>query len=439
MKQLICLLTGFILVLSGCEVRLSVPSFPGAEGFGSKTPGGRGGKVLWVTNLNDDGPGSLRAAILQNGPRTILFRVGGTIRLKRHLRIEEPYITIAGQTAPGGGILLRDAGLYVSTHDVILRHLRVRIGASTVEKYDTQDCLHVGDGEQVHDVIVDHCSFSWSIDEVAGVVSGAHDVTFQWCIFAEPLDEPMKLHKKRSHAYCLMLGNTPNRVSVHHNLLTHSAHRNPRIQGGRHDFVNNVVYNWGYFTAVFSRNPEVNFVGNYYKPGPESRRCLPLEEKPGDLGKVYVKGNRSLQRPSDDLPEWGLTVGVDPNTHRVWEPFEVVPVRTTDADTAYRDVLAQAGARMPKLDAVDKRILNEVKIGTGKIIHRPEEVGGFPEIANGRPPKDTDQDGMPDEWETRHGLHPTDGTDHRQDRDSDGYTNLEEFLNELAQVNLRKD
>ncbi len=410
-----------------------LPAFPGAEGFGAKTAGGRGGKVLFVTNLNDDGPGSLRAAIAQEGLRIIVFRTGGTIRLKSHLRIEHPYVTIAGQTAPGGGILLREAGLYVSTHDAIIRHLRIRIGASTVEKYDTQDCLHIGDGPEVCNVIVDHCSFSWSIDEIASVVSQAHDVTLQWCIIAEALREPLKLDKKRHHAYCLMLGNYPDRVSVHHNLLAHCDHRNPRIQGGTHDFVNNLVYNWGYFTAVFSRDPNVNFVGNYYKPGPESRLCLPLEEKPDDMGRVYVRGNRSVQRPSDDLPEWEKTVGVPAQERRALDPFPVVPVTTAAAEDAYEQVLVHAGARCPSLDGVDRRILSDVHNGTGRVIDRPEEVGGFPEISAGKPPRDSDSDGIPDSWEARRGLDPRDSSDGSEDRDGDGYTNVEEYLNELAE------
>jgi hypothetical protein len=390
--------------------------------------------VLSVTNLNNSGPGSLRAAVEAKGPRIVVFGTGGTIRLKSHLRIQEPYLTIAGQTAPGGGILMRDAGVYVSTHDVIIRYLRVRIGASTVEKYDTQDCLHIGDGPGVHDVIVDHCSFSWSIDEIASVVSQAHDVTLQWCIFAEALEAPLKLSKRRDHAYCLMLGNYPDRVSVHHNLLAHCEHRNPQIQGGTHDFVNNLVYNWDYFSAVFSRDPNVNFVGNYYNPGPESRLCLPLEEKPDDMGRVYVRGNRSVQRPSDDLPEWKLTVGVPEEGHRVLEPFGVVAVRTTTAEEAYSQILAHAGARLPLLDAVDLRILNDVKNGTGKVIDRPEEVGGFPHIEKGKPPRDSDRDGMPDTWELTHGLNPNDPADSREDLDGDGYTNVEEHINTLAEI-----
>lgn len=423
-----------ILAVSSVYAGDFPPAFPGAEGLGARTPGGRGGRVLFVTNLNDSGAGSLRAAVETEGRRIVVFRTGGTIRLKSHLRITEPYLTIAGQTAPGGGILIRDAGVYVSTHDVIIRYLRVRIGASTVEKYDTQDCLHIGDGPGVHDVIVDHCSFSWSIDEVASVVSQAHDVTLQWCIIGEALEAPLKLDKKRDHAYCLMLGNYPDKVSVHHNLLAHCEHRNPRIQGGTHDFVNNLVYNWGYFTAVFSRDPNVNFVGNYYKPGPDSRLCLPLEEKPDDMGRVYVRGNRSVQRPTDDLPEWKLTVGVPEEGHRAIDPFEVVPVKTTTAEKAYSQILAHAGARLPQLDAVDRRILNDVRNGTGKVIDRPEEVAGFPRIARGKPPTDSDNDGIPDTWEKKRGLNPNDASDSKADRDGDGYTNVEEYFNAFVTI-----
>jgi len=410
----------------------TLPAFPGAEGFGSKTPGGRGGRMLFVTNLKDDGPGSLRAAVRVKGPRIVVFRVAGTIRLKSHLRIEEPYLTVAGQTAPGGGILLRDAGLYVSTHDVVVRHLRVRIGASDVEPYDTQDCLHIGDGEGVHDVIADHLSLSWSIDEVGGATSRAHDITIQWCIFAEGLREPLKVGKDRKHAFCMMLGNFPNRVSAHHNLLANCEHRNPRIQGGTHEFVNNVVYNWGYFSGVFSRYPNVNFIGNYYKPGPESRLCLPIVDNAKDMGRIYVRGNRSVQRPNDELPEWERTVNAPADSHRVLTPFEAVPLRVTSAEDAYEKVLAKAGARLPKLDAVDQRILNDVKNKTGKIIDRPEEVGGYPVLEGGTPPPDSDMDGMPDQWEKACGMDPKDPADASRDRNGDGYTNIEDYLNELA-------
>jgi len=222
----------------------ALPAFPGAQGFGAEPPGGRGGRAIFVTNLNDGGPGSLREAYTAKGPRTIIFRVGGAIALERHLRITEPYLAIAGQTAPGDGILIRNAGLQVDTHDVVIRHLRVRIGASRSEAYDSQDCLHI-EGKGAHDIVVDHCSFSWSIDETVGVSAGAHDVTPSWNIMAEPLERPFsaaEIGEERKHAYAVTLGGHPDRVTLHHNLVAHAEHRNPRIQGGLHEFSSSFVY-----------------------------------------------------------------------------------------------------------------------------------------------------------------------------------------------------
>ncbi len=405
-------------------------AFAGAAGFGTQTAGGRGGRTIQVTTLADDGPGSLRAAVTAQGPRTVVFRVGGTIALTRHLRITEPFVSVFGQTAPGSGILIRNAGLYVETHDVIIQHIRVRIGASDVEKYDTQDCLHI-EGEKCHRIVVDHCSFSWSIDEAVGISAGAHDITVSWCCIAEPLRQPLELDKKRHHAYAVMLGNTPNRISFHHNLIATSQHRNPRIQGGLHDVRNNVVYNWGYFAAVFSRRPKVNFIANYYKAGPESRPVVPLCDKPDEMGTVYVKGNISPLRPSDDLPEWKLTCVAAEAQARSLTPFAVPPVPTVPADVAYGAVLSRAGCTLPERDAVDRRIVEDVKKGRGTIIDRPEERGGYPALKTGNPVPDRDRDGLPDAWERSHGLDPDDPSDAAAPS-MDGYSSLESYIHSLG-------
>lgn len=415
----------------------ALPAFPGAEGFGSETRGGRGGRVIAVTNLDDDGPGSLRAACRAKGARIVVFRVGGTIRLKKHLRITEPFITIAGQSAPGGGILLRDAGLWIETHDVVVRFIRVRIGPSLNEYYGSQDCVHI-EGKDCCNVVVDHCSFSWSVDECASARGPAHDITFSWNIIAEALRTPFtnqELGKddedSRSHSMGMMLGGNPDRCSVHHNLIAHCNSRNPRIQGGTHAFVNNVVYDWGYMTATFSRDPKVNFIGNYYRRGPSSLDQPPIVNEQG-LGKVYVKGNRSSRRPSDSLPEWELTTDA-PVAHQAKEPFAMPPLKITSADQALEDVLAHAGCTLPQRDAVDDRILRNARLGMGGKIDRPEQVGGYPEIAAGAPPRDSDADGMPDDWETAQRLDPNDPTDGPKDRDRDGYTNVEEYLNSIVE------
>jgi pectate lyase len=425
-----------LAALAACRTA-SIPAFPGAEGFGTDTPGGRGGRVIAVTTLADGGPGSLREALTAKGPRIVVFRVGGTIALKSHLHITEPYITVAGQTAPGGGILIRDAGLYVDAHDVVLRHLRVRIGASTVEEYNTQDPIRI-EGT-AHHVVVDHCSFSWSIDECASARGPGHDITYQWCIIGEALKQPfpkeMTDNEDRSHSMGMILGGNPDRCTTHHNLILHNNSRNPRIQGGLHDVRNNLVYHWRSIPAMFSRNPRVNFIGNYYKPGPETWRkeAIWTEEKDWvQVGTIYVKGNRTPRRPSDDLPEWALTCSGPPEGHEVKVPFPAPPVRTTTAEEAYAEVLAKAGATRPKRDAVDERLINDVRNGTGKLIDRPEEVGGFPVIEGGEAPPDADGDGMPDAWERERGLDPANPKDAAADRDGDRYTNIEEYINTLA-------
>lgn len=417
---------------------LGLLAFPGAEGFGSQTPGGRGGRVIEVTTLDDSGPGSLREAVTAKGPRTIVFRVAGAIRLKSHLRVTEPFVTVAGQTAPGDGILLRDAGLYIQTHDVVVRFIRSRVGASLVEEYDTQDSLQIS-GEDPHNIVVDHCSFSWSIDECVGIRVPAHDVTFSWNIVSEALRQPFtkeQIGEDRSHSMSLILSGGPTRCSLHHNLLALCNSRNPRIQGGRHGFINNVVYGWGWLTGTFSRNPEVNFIGNYYKAGPGSKALKAVCEQPDELGRIYVKGNRSPDRPDDSLPEWDMTVNAPAAAHQAAEPFEMPPVTTTLAEEAYEAVLRLAGAVVPVRDPVDRRVVRNVRLGMGEKVNRPEDVGGYPEMASGMAPRDTDHDGMPDDWEIAQGFDPGNAEDGRGDADGDGYTNLEEYLQQLIDEGL---
>jgi len=405
------------------------PAFPGAEGFGAQTPGGRGGRVIEVTNLKDSGPGSLRAACEADYPRIVVFRVGGTIRLKSHLRIRKPFITIAGQTAPGDGILLRDAGLHITTHDVVVRYLRVRIGESRAEPDGSQDCLSIsGQSESAiaRGVIVDHCSLSWGVDENADSYSRASDFTIQWCIISEGLAN--SIHQKGRHSMGLLLGPGSTRSSIHHNLFAHNNQRNPRIRGGLRDFVNNVVHNWGDYAAGLSDKPQVNFVGNYYKPGPSSRGGRPIVTGLGDMGSIYLKDNRV----AGEKPFGWEQVQSDQMAVRAEGPFEVPKVTTLTASRTYRKVLSDAGCSYPLRDEVDARIVGEVLRGTGRIIDSPEQVGGFPDITGGVPPADRDRDGMPDHWEAARGLDPGDPTDGSRDDDGDGYTNVEEYINGLV-------
>jgi pectate lyase len=267
-----------------------VPAFPGAQGFGARARGGRGGTVVEVTNLDDAGPGSLREAV--RGPnRTVVFRVSGTIRLRSPLVVAEPNITIAGQTAPGDGICLRDQTLAIRGHDVVVRYLRSRLGDVSGKQ---SDCISVDHGTR--DVIVDHCSATWSIDEALSLSGDVTDVTLQWCLIAEALDRSK--HPKGAHGYG-SLARANGRVTLHHNLWAHNDARNPRLGDnyGRppyptFDVRNNVMYDYGSACTGLTQGVlKVNYIGNYIRPGPSSRAKLPIRVgAPSDL-LFYIRDN----------------------------------------------------------------------------------------------------------------------------------------------------
>lgn len=425
----------------------SAPAFPGAEGFGANSVGGRGGRVIEVTNLNDSGPGSLRAAIEAEEPRIVVFRTGGTIELQSSLDVRNPFITIAGQTAPGGGIALKNhpsnegTPLRVFTHDVVIRYIRSRPGAATQETccLDGIEIL----GNSAYNVIIDHCSASWSTDETMSTWYDPHDITIQWSIISEALFN--STHEKGPHSAGLMLGSDGSyNISIHHNLFAHNSERNPRIKtSGLVDFVNNVVYNYGvlagYLSNDYSHLP-ANFVGNFFKMGSDSTSTHEIElSPPGSFTfSLYVSGNIGPHRPSDDLEDW-LVVAPEDREWVVPARHVAPPVTTTSAFEAYDQILVNAGATIGldsqgnsywRRDAVDERIVNDVRNGTGGIINDPSEVGGWPELAAGTAPSDTDHDGMPNKWELLWGFHPCNSYDGPGDTDGDGYTNVEEYLNE---------
>lgn len=394
-------------------------AFPGAEGFGRFAQGGRGGRVILVTTLDDYGPrdepieGSLRAACDAGGPRMVLFRVSGTIDLRSTLRIREPFVTVAGQSAPGGGICLRNLGVVIDTHDVILRHLRLRPGDRSRRELDA---LSINAGSR--DVIVDHCSASWGTDEVLSV-SGADitDVTVQWCFITEGLDE--SVHSKGRHGYGSLI-RTNGHVTFHHNLYAHHRSRSPRP--GTYgegsillDFRNNVIHRGG--RGYASDDPaRLNYVGNYI------RDAIPFVAT--DTTCMYVAGNVL----HGEETEGGVIVRGLRDVNRRAEPFPVAPVATDDAKTAFEKVVASAGATLPRRDAVDLRIARQVREGTGKVIDSQDDVGGWPELESAEALPDRDRDDMPDGWEREHRLDLDDPSDAAEDRDGDGYTNLEEFL-----------
>ena len=423
-----------------------IPAFPGAEGFGAESIGGRGGKVLFVTNLNDSGPGSLRAAVETDGPRTVIFRVSGTISLESTLVVTKPYITIVGQTAPGDGICLKNHALAIAADQTIVRYLRCRPGDNTKAE---SDALSISSGQNI---IVDHCSASWSVDETLSASTSGQlgNVTVQWCIISESLND--SVHHKGAHGYgSLIRGGWGNGYTFHHNLYAHHHARLPRPgnyndqsrdpDGFILDFRNNVIYNWAGTSAGYNADgsngtnsiTKMNFVGNYYKAGVNSAGNLAFAEST-PTAKAYFDGNCMNGVYPDD--PWSLVTFnrlsvEDIQAYKQTNPILVPPVYTDDAITAYEQVLKSAGATLPKRDAVDSRIANEVISGMGKIINDEADVGGWPELKSAEPPADSDRDGMPDDWEKQHGFDAHNPADGNADADGDGYTNLEEYLNAI--------
>ena len=415
-------------------------AFPGAEGAGRLSLGGRGGKVLTVVNLNDAGPGSLRAAVETPGPRTIVFAVAGTIKLAKPLRISESRVTIAGQSAPGGGITLRDQPLEVDADDVVIRYIRSRLGD---ESRTESDAIWVRSG---HRIILDHVSASWSVDETLSASAnytrpdqGFYDLTVQWSVIADSLTH--SLHAKGEHGYgSLIRGGRGSRISFHHNLWANHEARMPRPgnysgpdvdpEGAYFDFRSNVFYNWGGghsgYNADKASLARYNFIDNSYIAGPQSKKPIAFEES-NMLARAYFAGNSMNGTiPADP---WSLVVGVQPEGYRLAAPIDVAPVTPEPAASAYEHVLAKAGASKTR-DTIDDAVIAGVHDGTGHQIDSQSEMGGWPMLATAPAPLDTDHDGMPDAWERKHGLDPH-KDDSAADSDGDGYTNIEEYLNGL--------
>jgi len=453
-----------------------IPSFPGAMGGGAYTFGGRGGKVITVTNLNDRGPGSLRDACEQGGARIVVFNVSGIIRIKTPIIVRAPYITIAGQTAPGDGVCLAGESFWVNTHDVVVRHMRFRRGETWVGRRDDSF-----GGNPVGNIMIDHCSCTWGLDENISFYrhmfnpgKGYNDlklptvnVTIQNTISAKALDT-------YNHAFGSTLGGE--NCSFMRNLWASNAGRNPSIGwNGVFNFANNVIYNWvhrsvdgGDYTALY------NIINNYYKPGPLTPKDTPVGHrfvKPEAgrsklgyfvFGRVYCNGNVMEGNETVTKDNWagGVQVEEQPNTDGYtadmkWnEPFPMPSFPIMSAKEAYNFVIENVGANIPKRDIVDQRIIEEVK--TGKpyykegldpesfyqfkyrrlpkdsykkgIITDIKQVGGYPEY-KGKSYKDSDGDGMPDAWEKANGLNPNDPSDANKDCTGDGYTNIEKYIN----------
>lgn len=466
MKNIVFVGLWMFSVASGVSyAQEKILAFPTAEGYGKYTVGGRGGDVYEVTNLDDSGEGSLRAGIEAKGPRTIVFRVSGTIDLKSALNIRNPYITIAGQTAPGDGICIKRYPLNINADEVIIRYIRVRLGDESGGESDAVMCRYH------KNIILDHVSASWSVDETMSIYH-CENVTIQWCMITESLSQSN--HVKGSHGFGGIWGS--NYSTYHHNLIAHHSSRNPRWAsgGGFNDYRNNVLYNWGYNSSYGGEkhqvgNPKfsditVNFVGNYYKPGPATqpgnvahRIVNPSGREEDDYGKWYVAGNVVEGSPEVTANNWNG--GVQPSGGemvlskiKLDKPWNAMEINEQKPEDAYESVLIGAGCVLPVRDSVDKRIVDEVRNGyatyEGKsykergrmadksrksgIIDSQKDVGGWPELKSIPPLSDSDHDGMPDDWELKNNLDPNDADD-RNGIAENGYTHLENYLNSLIE------
>ncbi|MBW6534031.1 MAG: pectate lyase [Mariniphaga sp.] len=457
------LISIFSIVFFGTGINAQQLAFPTAEGYGKYTVGGRGGKVYEVTNLNDDGQGSLRAAVNASGPRTVVFRVSGNIELESPITIRNPYITIAGQTAPGDGICLKGYPLNIGADQVIVRYIRVRPGDVSGKDYDAVSSRYT------KHIIVDHVSASWSIDECMSIYH-CDSITVQWCLVAESLYDSH--HEKGHHGFGGIWGS--NKSTYHHNLLAHHSSRNPRMASGAGftDYRNNVIYNWGYNSCYGGEKQQVgnekynfsefNIVANYYKPGPATRPgevsyriANPSYRSETDYGKWYIADNvvEGNARVSADNWDGGVQTKIAFKKIKLEKPWPSMPIHQQTAEEAYQLVLENAGATLPRRDTVDSRIIKETRSGYATyaggtykqdhpeadpfrksgIIDSQNDVGGWPNLNSASAPKDTDNDGIPDEWETSNGLNPNDSSDGNAFTLDKNYTNLEVYLNSLVE------
>ena len=464
--------------------RAAIPAFPGAEGGGAYTPGGRGGKVITVSSLADRGPGTLREACETGGARIVVFNVAGIIRLQSPISIRAPYITIAGQTAPGDGVCVTGASLHIDTHDVVIRHMRFRRGAMDVGFRDDA----VG-GNAVGNILIDHVSACWGLDENMSIYRHVYNrdpesgrgeklptvnVTIQNSIFSEALDT-------YNHAFGATIGG--HNSTFARNLFASNISRNCSIgMDEDFNFVNNVTFNWWNRSVDGGdHTSRLNIINNNFKPGP-----ITLTNKPGaaityrivkmeagrdslhadSYGRAYVSGNIVWGNEAVTQDNWagGVQVGSHKPGERIdevraTEPFPMAEVTILTAEEAYEYVLDNAGATLPRRDAVDARVIESVRTGKAiyaddadqyifispyvrrrlpddsyryGIITDPRQVGGLPTY-EGTPRTDSDGDGMPDDWETAHGLNPNDPSDANDDMTGDGYTNIEKYINSFGE------
>jgi pectate lyase len=437
-------------------------AFPGAEGYGKFTTGGRGGKIFIVSNLNDKGPGSFREAAEANEKRIIVFAVSGTIHLETKLNIKGD-VTVAGQSAPGDGICLADNSVSLGGDNIIVRFIRFRMG----DKYQKGGMVDGNGGDDAFggthrkNIIIDHCSLSWSTDEVFSIYAG-DSTTLQWNLISEPLNYSYHYETGdkdyEHHGFGAIWGGRHS--SFHHNLFAHCGNRTPRFDGIRNapeencDYRNNVIYNWGANNVYAGEGGNYNIVNNYYKYGPstaanaKTRIVNPYKKPPTiPFGKFYVDGNYVKGSVEVTANNWlGVTMNngteADAAAAKLNDPFIGLDIKTSSAPVAYKEVLKNAGAIFPNRDTLDERIINDVKNGTGRFI---DVQGGFthgsayeltinawPTLKSLPAPVDTDKDGMPDDWEKQHALDINNATDASSYTLSKQYTNIELYLNSVV-------
>ncbi len=453
----------FSSITYGFSQNNQAPAFPGAEGHGKYTSGGRGGQVIYVTNLSDiNAPGSFRYAVNQSGPRIIIFKVSGTIQLLSDLKINNGDVTIAGQTAPGDGICVRDYPMSVAADNVIIRYMRFRLGSAAGQQADALE------GRFLKNIIIDHCSMSWSVDECVSFYQN-ENFTLQWCIISESLRN--SIHEKGAHGYGGIWGGK--NASFHHNLLAHHDSRNPRLGeiGGDAfaltdlvDLRNNVIYNWKGNSCYGGEAMNVNIVNCYYKPGPvttKKERIIAIDKNTDSgnpvsniWGKFYINGNvlETSERATNDNwtygvfnqfhSKYGPVSDGDKSAIRQTEPFYPGEGTTHTATQAYEKVTAYAGASFSR-DSVDLRIIHDVTSGTATfmdggngsdkgIIDNQDAVGGWPTLTSTEAPVDTDEDGMPDAWETENNLNPNSPNDAQLKSLDALYPNIEVYINSIV-------
>ena len=432
-----------LLVINGSTISYGekLPAFPGAEGSGRFTVGGRGGAVYEVTNLNNGGAGSLVDAVSQSN-RTVVFRVSGTIVLGSVILKPKSNITIAGQTAPGDGICIKGR-IQINNNNIIIRYLRVRVDAGAANS--SGDAIDIASGKNI---IIDHVSASYARDETISCQETSDSVTVQWCLMSEALTY-------EAHSYgSLVRGDKGDQKTYHHNLYAHCNGRLPRpgnytmaaydTLGLFFDFRNNVIYNWKGSTPGSNLDTgsvsRYNFIGNVYIPGPESNSGIAFKEEayrsfawwannmyndivPVNQWSLVYFGNK-FYTPISRLAEYQARTG----------EIAMEPVTTTAPEQAYVDVLAAAGCSYPCRDTIDRRIVRDVINKTGHSIantsNQPE--GGWPLLESLPAPVDSDHDGMPDDWELARQLNPADPAD-RNLVAANGYTQLENYINGLVE------